>query len=117
MKVVTIAEFAQEKGFVSVAQVVRENTNGYPYITFIDADNKAENVYFSKEAAKNVTAGQAVDADMMKTYQIAFTTNEAGEERVKLIGNSGRLDLSALLGFAKQQDAVAAAAVTSAIEE
>lgn len=113
MKVVTIAEFAQERGFVSVAQEVRENANGYPYVTFIDADNVAENVYFSKDAATHVTAGQAIDASFLKQHQIAFTENAAGEERVKIIGNSGRLDLGALLGFAtttsKDAEAVAKA--------
>ena len=92
----TIKEFAVQKGFTTVAPSVRVNTNGYPFITFIDDKNVAENVYFSKAAAAKVDAGQVVDKALMSQHQIALTRNEAGEERVKLISNSERIALDEL---------------------
>ncbi len=94
----SIKDFAASKGFNQIVPVVRVNKTGYPYITFIDDDNKAENIYFSKNAALAVTAGTPVTKEMLSVYQVGFTTNEAGEERVKLITNSDRVELSDLLG-------------------
>ena len=93
----TVKEFVAKKGFTQIVPVVRVNENGYPYITFIDGANKAENIYFSKAASKAVTAGTPVDKAMLSVYQIGMTTNAAGEERIKLISNSERVDISSLL--------------------
>lgn len=95
--VMTIKEYCESKGFKQIVPAVRVNTNGYPFITFIDGNNEAENVYFSKAAANAVNAGTPVTKDMLKIYQIGVTTNAEGEERVKLITNSDRVDLSELL--------------------
>lgn len=97
LKVVTVAEFARTNKFTQIAPKVRANKNGYPFITFIDANNKAENVYFSKAAAKNVKEGDSVTKDMLKGISVApDTKNAAGESRVKLV-SSDRLDLEGLL--------------------
>lgn len=93
MKVQSIQEFAAEKGFVQFIPTVRANTQGYPFITFIDADNKAENIYFSKAGASTVTVGESVD---LRKFQIGETTNGTGEVRMKLITNSERVSLSAM---------------------
>jgi hypothetical protein len=95
--VLSIAEFAKSKGIVSITPKVRANTNGFPYVTMINGNNEAENVYFSKAAATKVAADMPVTTDMLKAHQIGVTHNEAGEERIKLISNSERLDLFALL--------------------
>lgn len=97
IKVQTIKEFAKEKAFTQLAPSIRVNTNGYPFITFINAKNEAENVYFSKKAAVGVSAGQVLTPELLKGYQIGYTSNEAGEERVKLISNSERVNISDLL--------------------
>ena len=96
LRTTTIKEFAASRKFVQINPSVRENESRYPFITFITADNKAENVYFSKEAAKKVTSGTAVDKQMLSTHQIGFTVNALGEERIKLISNSTRITLSDL---------------------
>jgi hypothetical protein len=93
----SVKEFVTSKAFVSLVPVVRVNENGYPFITFIDKDNKAENVYFSREASKAVDAGVPVDKAMLSTYQIGITHNAQGEERIKLISNSNRVDIASLL--------------------
>lgn len=96
MIVETVKEFAKSKGFVQVAPTVRVNTNGYPFVTFINSKNEAENIYLSKKAAEGVNAGTPV-GDILKSHQIGHTKNEAGEARVKLISNSERLSLADLL--------------------
>ena len=93
----SVKDFAKKRNFVSIVPTVRANENGYPYITFIDGDNKAENVYFSRAASAAVPAGTVVDKALLEKYQIGYTKNAAGEERVKLISNSERVDLSTLL--------------------
>ena len=94
MKVISIKEFCQANKFASVAKCVRENINGYAFITFITADNKAENVYFSKNAI--VTAGEVINKDFLSAYQIAEVANAEGEIRMKLISNSERIDIADL---------------------
>jgi hypothetical protein len=96
MNVNTIKDFCKSKGFTQIAPSIRTNTNGYPFITFITAANVAENIYFSRNAAQAVGAGQLVTKDMLNTYQIGETENAAGEKRFKLISNSERIDLSTL---------------------
>jgi len=97
LKTLTVKELCAQKNFVSVAPSVRINENGYPFITFIDKDNKAENVYFSKAASEQVAEGTIVDKALLSKHQIGITTNAAGEERIKLISNSDRVDISSLL--------------------
>lgn len=93
----TIKEFCIAKSFVQLGKSIRTNNNGYPFITFIDKDNKAENIYFSKAAGESVGAGQPVTKDLLATLQVATTQNADGETRIKLISNSDRLDISSLL--------------------
>lgn len=95
MLVLTIKEFIASKKFASIVPIVRVNKNGYPYLTFIDSDNKAENVYFSKKAM--VAEGQVIDKQFLAGYQIAEVENGAGEKRTKLISNSARVSLADLL--------------------
>ena len=97
IQVLSIKEFVAANKFKQIAPSVRENTNKYPFVTFINGDNVAENVYFSKNAAKAVTSGTPVSKDMLAQYQIGIVTNATGEKRVKLISNSDRLELDDLL--------------------
>lgn len=96
LKTLSLKDFCTSKGFTQVAPVVRTNTNGYPYITFIDASNKAENVYFSKTTSQGVAEGTPVDKALLSSLQVGITTNAAGEERIKLVSAS-RVDISSLL--------------------
>jgi len=97
LKAMSIKDFAKSKGFMQLAPTVRINTNGYPFITFIDSNNVAENIYFSKSAAEQVAEGTPVDKGLLARHQIGITTNAEGEERIKLISNSERVDLFSLL--------------------
>ena len=92
----TLKEFCVSRGFTQFAPSVRVNTNGYPFVTFIDKDNKAENIYFSKASSKGVDAGVVVNKALFAGFQIGLTTNAQGESRVKLISNSERVDVNSL---------------------
>lgn len=91
----TIKDFCAQKGIISIVPVVRENENGYPYITFMNKENKGENIYFSKNTSKDVALGMPVTKALLSNYQIGITTNAQGEERVKLV--TKRVDISDLL--------------------
>lgn len=97
LKTMSIKEYAQSKGITQIAPVVRTNVNGYPYLTLINAENVADNVYFSKAASMAVDAGTPVTKEMLAVYQVGITTNAAGEERVKLVSNSARIEIASLL--------------------
>lgn len=96
----SLAEFVKSNNFVDIHKAVRENANGYPFITFITKDNKAENIYFSKSKSSEVSAGLLVTASLMRDLQVVQYTTEAGEPRTKLagFGESNRLSLDDLLG-------------------
>ena len=103
----SIALFCKNNGFTSVHETVRENENGYPYLTFLSNKTNpvtgkviAENVYFSKKAAKNVIEGTPVNKSMLKRLQVCVTENANGEVRNKIsnIGSSPYLSLDDLLG-------------------
>lgn len=92
-------DFVTNNKFVEINKVIATNVNNYPFITFIDGDNKAENVYFSIEAAKEVDAGQVVDSALLNSYNVVEYTTEAGEFRRKISrkGEGKRLRLADLL--------------------
>lgn len=84
LKISTVLNFSKSKGFVSINPQVRINTNKYPYLTFLDKEGKAENVYFSKSSAGRVAEGQFLGKDDFKALSIAEVKNEEGEDRMKL---------------------------------
>ena len=97
LKVSTVAELFKSKNIVSLVPKIRTNAKEYPYITVIDGANKAENIYFSKEASKQVAEGEPVGKGFFDKYQVGYTTNEAGEPRIKFISNSERVAIDAIL--------------------
>ena len=96
---VPVQEFMKSSGFTSIHKEVRINSNGYPYITFITANNVSENIYFSKKASEMVTEGELVVRGWFDSFKAAEVKNAAGEMRTKLVSaNEGgnRLDASDL---------------------
>ena len=72
--------------FTDVIPSVRTNANGYPFLTFMTADNKATNVYFSK--SMQLEAG-TVDIAFLRGLKACETANAAGELRWKLTDAAG----------------------------
>jgi hypothetical protein len=96
MEVLTVKEFCKSRGFTQIVPKVRQNSNGYPYLTFLTESNEAENIYFSKSAGEHLQAGDKIDS--LVPYQIAITQNADGEVRTKIISNSDRVSVDSLLG-------------------
>lgn len=96
MEVLSIKQFCTLQGFVELAPSVRTNLNGYPFITFINADNIAENVYFSKALSLVVTKGLAINRELLANYQIGMGVNAKGEPRTKIIGMGDRISVADL---------------------
>ena len=97
LKTSTVAELFSNKSIVSIVPTIRENANKYPYVTVINKDNVAENIYFSKEASKLLAQGEPINKGFFGRYQVGYTTNQAGEERVKFISNSARVSVEDIL--------------------
>jgi hypothetical protein len=91
----TIASWCAENNIASTSKSVRSNTNGYCYVTFINKENKAENVYFSQKS--EVGAGDLVTKELFAQYEIGHCTNADNEIRIKLIRKGGdRVDVADL---------------------
>ena len=85
---ISVQDFMKSKGFVSIHKSVRKNANGYPYLTFINADNEAENIYFSKASGEDKEAGQLLYKGFFDKLNVAEVTNADGEVRMKIVGTS-----------------------------
>lgn len=82
--VMTVAEFCKMKKFVELVPKVRFNANEYPFITFITADNKAENIYFTVNASDTVHEGQDLREIAHDLQIVLVTYNDGRESRAKI---------------------------------
>lgn len=83
-KYLSFKQFMALRGFTQVVRVVRENSNNYPYLTFVDANNQAENVYFSKNAATKVAKGLELDSKFFLPFTFIQVENAEKELRWKI---------------------------------
>ncbi len=88
MNTLSIKEFMalDANKFTDVIPVIRTNANGYPFLTFTTADNKATNVYFSK--SMQVVAGPT-DIAFLRGLKACETANAEGKLRWKLTNTAG----------------------------
>jgi len=92
-----VKEFFKERGFVQVNRTVNENVNNYPFITCIDANNVAENVYFSPNAGAKVKKGDTVTREMLAEFNVWHGKNADGQDRSKFcLKGENRLDVEDL---------------------
>lgn len=69
---------------------VRANKNGYPYVTFIDENNDAYNIYFSKSSASEFKAGDKIVRGFFdKISFVEVTYDDERENQWKMTTNSG----------------------------
>lgn len=94
----SIKDFCKEQGFVQIVKRVRSNANGYCFLTFVTADNEAENVYLSKALDESTTEGTVVDKNYLSDKEVAVVLNKDGELRYKICskGESLRADVADL---------------------
>lgn len=97
MKTLTVKEFAKEQKFTNFINQVRFNSNNYPYLTFLTADNKAENIYFSKSTAANLAVGEVLTPKAFGELRAVESTNAEGDIRWKLTNSSNRVDIDSFL--------------------
>ena len=84
MTTMSIREFAMENGFISINKTVNANRNGYHFLTFIDENNIAENVYLSKPLDIITKTGTAVTKEFLSDKIVAIVENAEGEARFKI---------------------------------
>ena len=87
MEYIHIAKFCTDEKIENIVPTVRANENGYKFITMVrivDGANKSENIYMSKETAKQFEVGQVLSNEELKKFSVCHTTNKAGEARTKL---------------------------------
>jgi len=100
LKTFTAKEFMLKLGFTQFVKLVRCNCNGFPYLTFIDNNNVATNVYFSKAASTMVANGEVLSSprEFFSKFCFVETTNAQKELRWKIssMGESNRGSLDEL---------------------
>lgn len=86
IKSVSLSTIAK-KGVISNVSEVRENTNNYPYVTFLSTrknETVSTNIYFGQKSALKVSVGSKLSAEQIKNAQVVLSVNADGEERLKL---------------------------------
>ena len=98
MNTFSVSEFCAANNLVEVAKSVRANSNGYQFITFIDKDNVALNLYLSKSLCEEIPEGTAITKGFFNNKVVVETENAEGETRFKLAHkDSQRVDLADVL--------------------
>jgi hypothetical protein len=95
MERTTFKSYCASTGVTAVSPV-RQNVNGYPFVTVLRGA-EAENVYFSIKASADVVEGTDIKSIASDLF-IAHTINAAGEPRTKLSfrGDSIYVDIADL---------------------
>ena len=82
-----VREWARAEGY-TVNPVIKTNKNGYPFLTLkkigTPAGEGGENLYFSKDAASRVGAGESVTSAMFDEMLVCEVKNAGQEDRLKL---------------------------------
>ena len=78
-----------QKGIIKNISKLHVNANGYPFVTLVNSERKAFNLYFSRNSGQAVIdtfqEGESV-IPFLKDARIVLTQNEKGEERYKISG-------------------------------
>jgi hypothetical protein len=91
-----------QKGLVKTISTLRLNSNGYPFITLLNKQNRAANLYFGKNSSQSVldTFGEGANViELLKHAQVVMTENANGEVRYK-ISTSGNYESEASIADA-----------------
>ena len=93
METISLRNLIKSKEVVGVSHL-RQNENGYPFVTILNRDKKAMNLYFGKNTAQKVIDNFELGTDLvangfLKEAQVVQTDNEKGETRFKLSVSQG----------------------------
>lgn len=99
-RTISVQQFMSEFSFVSIIPQIRRNANTYAFITFMNADNVATNIYFSVGAAALLTDTTVVNKEFLEGHTVTIYPTPDGEERIKLSrkGDSLRISFADLWG-------------------
>jgi len=94
----------KKEGYTSFFKSVRENANGYPFITFLrprmDGKVEAENVYFSKSTSSEVGEGMDVlglfRRGEVKVAQINYTDGRPSRWKLVSANDGGYVSIDDL---------------------
>lgn len=79
----SVKDFCSDHGITTVTKV-RVNTNGYPFITFINESSEAENIYFSKSLAEELNLQEGDAPSVLKGKRIVELEYDNNEVRFKI---------------------------------
>jgi len=75
---------------LDLVPTVRTNENGYPFITFVDKANVANNIYFGKTCAEEFPEGTDIKPGFFNDIQFVLVTYEDDREpQWKMTNNKG----------------------------
>lgn len=85
----SLKDFCHTKGYNRVSKV-RANTNGYKYVTLLEAENttNSENLYLGQRYGEDIEIDTVLPINELFVAEI---TNADGEVRIKLTDKSGEL--------------------------
>lgn len=94
----SVAEFVNANNITQINPTVAVSAeNKYPFVTFIDADNKAHNLYFSKGLAPQYPQGTPISKGFFADINVVSYMKD-GEPRMNLSKKGGnRLEISNIL--------------------
>jgi hypothetical protein len=81
-KRMTLKSVAKAVGISNIS-CVRENENGFKFITILKG-NSAFNLYLGEKSGKKVITGDQIPTDLIKNSEVFLAVNNEGEERLKL---------------------------------
>lgn len=84
----SLREFAKKFEITKIVLDVRENTNGYSFLVFINKDGNTENVYFGSSIARDYPEGTAVTTEMLDKLQI-YEYPKEGKMMLRLVRKGG----------------------------
>jgi hypothetical protein len=95
INIVSLQSYCESNDLVQVSgKTVRTNSNGYPFITFMDKGNEAHNIYFSKAEAENVSESTPINMSLLSALKVSMAETKENGKLPKLTkGSDNRLDL------------------------
>jgi hypothetical protein len=89
MKKISLKKLVQDKVVKNIS-TLRENMNGYPYVTMLvdsPQGTKSQNVYFGQKTSERIMDNYSVGDNIINSLveaEVIQSVNEAGETRFKL---------------------------------
>jgi hypothetical protein len=95
----SLSNFVEKYNFTEIVPEIRKNSNGYPFVTFLNSKNVATNVYFGSSISDSYSEGTKITSEMLKGLQAYEYLREDGGLGLRLVSkNAGnRVSISSLL--------------------